>query len=332
MRLDDLIRLARISLSPNLIRLSISVTHMCNKRCSTCNLWRLGTYGFSPEELERALDYDGVRWITIGGGEPFLRADLPDIVRVLASKERKLEILLIDTNGYLGEGIVEKVVWIRDVLREEGSKALLKISVSLHGDEEKHDRLMNVPGSWRSAVDAIKALKESGFDVHIATLLTRENEGGLRDVIEIADRLGLGRDKIAIMVPTAGFGFGWEGKPVHELFSPSDLKLAVDKLSGLGKIYAKMALETLERDGHPHMTIRCASGRRALFIDADLKVYPCPVRNDLLGDLREETLTQVMKRASEYDFSGCRMCINNCGLVPSILSLPHGLKALRYLL
>lgn len=88
--------------------LRVSVTDRCNFRCSYC---------MPPEGLEwlpkgQILHYEeiarlvgvfaalGVRSVKVTGGEPTVRADLPDLVRMLRATGPDLE-LSMTTNGYL---------------------------------------------------------------------------------------------------------------------------------------------------------------------------------------------------------------------------------------
>ena len=61
------------------------VTHRCNLTCKMCGIWR---YGNAKEELSIAevtevaqrMKRLGVVQVSLGGGEPFAREDLADLV------------------------------------------------------------------------------------------------------------------------------------------------------------------------------------------------------------------------------------------------------------
>ncbi|HXZ84389.1 MAG TPA: radical SAM protein, partial [Myxococcota bacterium] len=92
--------------------LRISVTDRCNFRCPYCMPAEIygERYEFLPrreilsfEEIERLAQLFtglGVRKLRITGGEPLLRAELPELVRKLAALERAPDLALT-TNGYL---------------------------------------------------------------------------------------------------------------------------------------------------------------------------------------------------------------------------------------
>jgi molybdenum cofactor biosynthesis enzyme MoaA len=96
-------RLARPTLLP--INYTFSVSYRCNSRCITCDIWRI-QYRV-PKKLELTLDEwervikslgSSPYWITVSGGEPFLRRDLVDLVRTI-DEYNKPKIINIPTNA-----------------------------------------------------------------------------------------------------------------------------------------------------------------------------------------------------------------------------------------
>ena len=90
--------------------LRISVTDRCNLRCVYCMppeglIWQPHTAIMSYEEITavaRVAVEHGVRHIRLTGGEPLVRADLPDLVRMLAEIPG-IEDLSLTTNATLLE-------------------------------------------------------------------------------------------------------------------------------------------------------------------------------------------------------------------------------------
>ena len=88
--------------------LRISVTDRCNLRCSYCMpeedyVWLPREQILNFEEMSTLVDVFmdlGVDKIRLTGGEPLLRRDLPQLVRLLADKP-KLRDLALTTNGVL---------------------------------------------------------------------------------------------------------------------------------------------------------------------------------------------------------------------------------------
>src|SRR5581483_1209519 len=107
--------------------LRISVTDRCNLRCAYCMpeedyVWLPNAEILSFEEVSALVDRFialGVRKVRLTGGEPLLRRDLPELVKLLAAKP--LDDLALTTNGVLLEQQAS-------ALREAG---LHRVTVSL---------------------------------------------------------------------------------------------------------------------------------------------------------------------------------------------------------
>src|SRR5919109_2504095 len=88
--------------------LRVSVTDKCNFRCTYCMPaegleWLPKREVLSFEEIERlvrVLARMGVREVRLTGGEPLVRRDLPELVRMLAAAPG-VEDLSLTTNGVL---------------------------------------------------------------------------------------------------------------------------------------------------------------------------------------------------------------------------------------
>ena len=96
------------SLGRSLGSLRVSVTDRCNLRCQYCMpetnyVWLPRQDILSFEEISVLVDRFtglGVDKVRITGGEPLLRKDLPDLVRLLAAKS-SIQDLALTTNGIL---------------------------------------------------------------------------------------------------------------------------------------------------------------------------------------------------------------------------------------
>jgi len=131
--------------------LDVNVTNRCNLRCTFCynddNPSRRGDE-LGTDELFRLVDEAAAHrsGFFFGGGEPFVRADIYELVRRI--KDRGLPAGVV-TNATLLEGADV------DRLLRDGLDVAV---VSLHGTEETHDRLVGAPGAWRKAVETLRLL------------------------------------------------------------------------------------------------------------------------------------------------------------------------------
>ena len=84
---------------------SIIVTYRCPMRCKMCNIWDNPTKKseeFSPELLNKLPDR--LNSVNITGGEPFVREDIEEIVKILLTKTKRI---VFSTSGFFSDRIIE---------------------------------------------------------------------------------------------------------------------------------------------------------------------------------------------------------------------------------
>ena len=82
---------------------TVIVTYRCNAHCNMCDCFRDPT---KPEEeitLDIIKKLPEMAFTNITGGEPFIRKDIPEIVRELYKKSDRI---VISTNGYFTDRII----------------------------------------------------------------------------------------------------------------------------------------------------------------------------------------------------------------------------------
>ncbi len=155
--------------------LRISVTDRCNFRCPYCMPKEVFGAGYAflrdPQlmtldeltRIARAFQALGVEKIRLTGGEPLLRADLPDLVRVLKQELRVPDVALT-TNGWLLEKLAP-------ALRTAG---LDRLNVSVDSLDEATAGKMNGLGfSMARVLRGIDAAAAAGLPVKINMVVQR---------------------------------------------------------------------------------------------------------------------------------------------------------------
>src|SRR5260370_9129674 len=67
------------------VNLTVSVTYSCPSRCATCDIWQKRVDDLSVDEYARifpTLEKVPV-WVTLSGGDQFLRADFDEVVHLV---------------------------------------------------------------------------------------------------------------------------------------------------------------------------------------------------------------------------------------------------------
>ena len=141
------------------LQLVIFVTGRCNCRCGHCFYGReveRAAPGPSIEEFAKLAASSGpLLWLSLTGGEPFLRDDLPEIAGLFV-EHVGLRHLTIPTNGLAVERILEST---ERILRLHPRLAVVMF-LSLDGPREVHDRLRGVEGCFDRAMETWRGLKE----------------------------------------------------------------------------------------------------------------------------------------------------------------------------
>lgn len=171
------------------VHLTLFVTGACNLRCRHCFHWREvaeGVSGPSAEEVGRLADSAArlgpLLWVSFGGGEPFLRKDLPELARSFG--RHGLAHLAIPTNG-----LVDRMVDSVERIATENPETYLSVAVSIDGPPDVHDAIRAVAGGHARSCAAVRRLARSkerhpNLGVGLIFTVTRENQDTLADHVE----------------------------------------------------------------------------------------------------------------------------------------------------
>jgi len=188
----------RTGLTPAPFRIKASVTDRCNFHCPTCRRWE----GARPAEELSAAQWKTVfrrlrglplmNEVTIGGGEPFAR---PDILEILESAKAAGFYTAVISNGW-------KVT--PDTLRELSRLGVNRLILSLNSlNESVHDKTRHAPGSGRRVLELIEAWK--GFrrpELAIEALVMEDNVGELADLARFVRDSGAHGLVLQALAPT----------------------------------------------------------------------------------------------------------------------------------
>ena len=165
--------------------LRVSITDKCNLRCVYCMPleglpWLQRDELLSYEEIEqivRVMAPMGLERLRITGGEPLVRRDVPELVRLLAAVPG-IRDLSLSTNAVL---LAEQA----DALKAAG---ISRLNVSLDSlREDRVDRIARRPGSYPRIMEGLAAAEEVGFSpIKINVVLIKgENDDEIQDFAEI---------------------------------------------------------------------------------------------------------------------------------------------------
>jgi len=134
----------------------------------------------------------GLRWITLSGGEPLMREDLPLLVRKFVSRGVVVNII---TNGWFIDAK------IADELKKSGVST---VAISIDGTEEIHDSI-RMKGSFKRIENAIEHLKNAGVKVGAVTTISNKNIDTLPELRRILVNMGVSLWQVQLGQPMGNF-------------------------------------------------------------------------------------------------------------------------------
>lgn len=270
------------------------VTYQCNARCLMCHIWQryLKDKGKVKKELNLA-DLDkffsenqdwlaNLRHIGISGGEPFLRKDLPAIIRLIHQKLPWVSIG-IQTNGLSPDLIARKV---KEILKFYPQ---LTIAVSLDGIGEIHDRIRGVKNAYQQVLRTVDLVKKLGVkEVTAGMTISPTNHQQILAVKKVVE--GFGGEFSCFLVDESEH-FGNKGKKL--VLGKKAQKVVISALKNFSYHYYMDNLR-LMLAGKRQPQLPCYSGWTSIVLNPYGEILPCILRSESFGNIKKQTLKEIL--------------------------------------
>lgn len=288
--------------------ISIILTYRCDSKCSMCYIWKnptLPNEEIALKTLEKIPNnFDN---LNITGGEPTLRTDLHEIVDLVYTKGKIIEI---STNGLHTDKVLPIIKKYPNV----------KVRYSLEAIGEKSNQIRGEEDGYAKKVAGLKKLKESGgTDLGFATVIQDDNTDELMKIFGLCKEMGV---EMATSTLHNAFQFHkgdnyfYERRKVaKEVEKLIEALLKTSSVKSWFRAYLNLGL--IEKIlGHDRL-IQCTAATDFIFIDPWSDVYACNVRPDLLmGNLEKQSWDEIVngKKAEEIR-QKVSVCKQNCWMV-----------------
>jgi MoaA/NifB/PqqE/SkfB family radical SAM enzyme len=279
------------------INITLSPSPRCNSRCLTCNIWMKRENELSLAEWEKVLRSLGKApyWFTISGGEPFMFKGIVDLAR-MAYEYNRPGIINIPTNSILAT-IPEKV----RLIAESCPESQIIINLSLDGVGVKHDFIRGIAGNFEKFERTLTELLDlrdniSNLNIGIHTVVSVFNVKDLDEILAYADSSGADQFITEIAEPrveldTIGLPITPDKKDYNEAIDRLIAHIEKRRYRGVARIteafrseYYKFVKRVLDEEDQ---VLSCYAGWASAQIYADGTVWPCCIRGDDLGNLRD---------------------------------------------
>ena len=158
---------------------TVIVTYRCNARCTMCNRYKAPSRPEEELSIETIKKLPPMYFTNITGGEPFIRTDLPDIVREL---NKISDRIVISTNGFFTDRIV--------ALCKEFPN--IGIRISIEGLEQTNNEIRGLPDGFNRGYETLRRLRAMGMkDVGFGMTVQDRNAKDLVPLYELSDKLDM---------------------------------------------------------------------------------------------------------------------------------------------
>jgi len=271
----------------------LAVTSKCNLHCSFC----YAGINCNADKNKKNLSADKIKKIlhiirndakvpsvSFTGGEPMLRNDLYDFIRYAVKIGMRTNLI---SNGTLitAEAAIK--------LKKAGlNTAQISIEAT---NEDLHDVICGVPGSFNKAVAAISNLRKNKIHVHGNTTISAQNVENATDFPWFYKEMGLARFSMNLVIP------------VGSVMAHSDISISYTKageiIAAVQKESIKAGIEFMWYSPIPLKIFNiitaglgnkgCAACEGLLSVDSQGNILPCSSWNEPVGNLFEETFEKI---------------------------------------
>lgn len=150
----------KLNIRSQIFGLRFTTTWRCNSKCTTCSIWKMkSSDDFSLNEIDefsKSKYFTKTSYITFSGGEPMMRDDLTQVIKILHGNI-PTATLNLTTNG-MNPKRTEEV--FKRVLEDNPKIKFGTVGLSLNGPREIHDETRGVPGSFDKVVETYERIKD----------------------------------------------------------------------------------------------------------------------------------------------------------------------------
>ncbi len=303
------------------------LTYRCNLKCEYC---------YNPP-VSKELSYDeitcilesiadaGTMFLTLTGGEPFLRKDLLDIVKYA---RKKGFIVRLFTNG---THITDEAIALFQKLSG------IFISISIHGkDAGTNDSFTGSNGSFDKTIKSVKKCKEAKVPVRLKCTWTKHSIPYHKEIKALAKSLGVPLSSSLTVIPPGSDGNRYQmscqetEEKVREYLT-SEYGNIIDFDDFYNRTY-KDENKVAEQRGGKHL---CSAGISLFRINPAGSVFPCVLMQNELGNLKDDSFKDIwsgngflhkLRNLKRKDVDVCKDCedFSYCFRCPGITQLEGG--------
>jgi len=283
------------------INYTYSFTSICDSNCVTCNIWKKEVKDeLSINEWEKTLQSIGSApyWVTITGGNQFLRKDFIEFFKLIV-KYNKPKIINIPVSATNPDLVYKTSQELIKIIAKENIRLILNFSLDGIGD--MHDKIRGKKNCFKNTletIDMVKSLKLRYKNLYVGTytIISKYNEDRFSDTLEFIknkikpDHLGFEiaeirdeyRNNKNNILPSSD-----KAKDILRrltLITGEGSSRMIKLKNRIRKKYYSFVKKTLDKQCE---IIKCHAGIASIQISINGSVWQCPTNSKKMGNLRK---------------------------------------------
>ncbi|MDG4720120.1 MULTISPECIES: radical SAM protein [Thalassospira] len=326
--------------------INFSVSNRCNAKCVMCDIWRYKSQDATGNELQGIFTnpyLHKIRDFGITGGEPFIRADITNVIEQAITNIPNLRQIAITTNGFNTERIKATLPKMIDLVRPKSIKLL--ITVSVDGLGETHNQSRGVPNVWdkvKCTLDYIQKLKDPEISLSTACTISRVNANieQLQNLdtymkenkIPIIYRLAVYVSRIYNNELMKVWGISPETPEARAVTTFLKEVVSSSRYSGRSEFYnfiiaylsGHYNIDTIPDNIRP----RCKEQYDGGMLDSNGDLYVCSVSGQKIGNVLTDQIEPAQIRAARklVREKHCKSCMHDHAIHPRLQTLATALS------
>ncbi|MFH1422644.1 MAG: radical SAM protein [Planctomycetota bacterium] len=287
----------------------VCVTYRCNAKCHMCNIWQ---YPTKPQEEimpDIAEKIPFLKFVNITGGEPFIRDDIEEFVIRL---KQKAERVVISTNGFFTDRVINLAKKHRDI----------GIRISLEGLPKANDELRGIKDGFDRGLRTLLELKHMGMkDIGFGITVSDKNAKDLLELYKLAVAMKV--EFATAAVHNTFYFHKFDNKIEEKELVTGEFKKLVEELLRTKRVknwfraYFNWGLMNYTNGGKRFLP--CRAGTDLFFINPDGKMYPCNAMDEVFGDLNENSFDTIWNGEQAGKIrEKVANCDMNCWMIGSV--------------
>jgi len=277
-----------------------------------CNTWQhpsRKSEEFSPDLVDKIPE--ALSFINITGGEPFIRADIGQIVEKALKKTKRL---VISSNGFFTNRMVK-------IAEKFGNR--IGFRVSIEGLPTANDELRGIKNGFDHGLRSLLTLQSMGIkDIGFGMTVSDRNADDMIELYRLADAMGL---EFATATTHNSFYFH---KTDNSYSNPEKTARAFEDVAGellktshpkkWFRAYFNMGLARKVRG--QKRALPCEVGTDMFFLDPFGNILPCNGSNEplIMGSLHDQNFNEIWNSPrAEKVRQMVRDCDRECWMIGS---------------